>query len=61
MTRFTVHYAQANQTNRARWGVHELPFPANALNNGIPNPRFEEFGFEMWKPFEHPKFPIVAD
>lgn len=57
----TVHYAQANQTNRLRWVYTSYRIPANALNNGIPNPRFEEFGFEMWKPFEHPKFPIVAD
>jgi hypothetical protein len=57
----TVHYAQANRTNRLRWVYTSYRIPANTLNNGIPNPRFEEFGFETWKPFEHPKFPIVAE
>jgi ectoine hydroxylase-related dioxygenase (phytanoyl-CoA dioxygenase family) len=56
----TVHYAQANQTDRLRWVYTSYRVPANTLYNGIPNPRFTEFGFEPWKPFDHPKFPIVS-
>lgn len=57
----TVHYAQANRTDKLRWVYTSYRAPADALYNGIPNPRFTEFGFEPWKPFDHPKFPIVAD
>jgi ectoine hydroxylase-related dioxygenase (phytanoyl-CoA dioxygenase family) len=57
----TVHYAQANQTDRLRWVYTSYRIPANTLYNGIPNERFDEFGFELWKPFDHPKFPIVAE
>jgi ectoine hydroxylase-related dioxygenase (phytanoyl-CoA dioxygenase family) len=57
----TVHYAQANRTNKLRWVYTSYRAPADALYNGIPNPRFTEFGFEPWKPFDHPKFPIVTD
>jgi Phytanoyl-CoA dioxygenase (PhyH) len=57
----TVHYAQANQTDRLRWVYTSYRIPAETLYNGIPNPRFTEFGFEPWKPFDHPKFPVVAD
>jgi ectoine hydroxylase-related dioxygenase (phytanoyl-CoA dioxygenase family) len=57
----TVHYAQANQTNRLRWVYTSYRIPANTLYSGVPNERFTEFGFEPWKPFDHPKFPIVAD
>ena len=57
----TVHYAQANQTDRLRWVYTSYRIPADTLYNGIPNPRFTEFGFEPWKPFDHPKFPVVAD
>jgi hypothetical protein len=57
----TVHYAQANATDRLRWVYTSYRVPANTLYNGIPNPRFTEFGLEPWKPFDHPKFPIVSD
>jgi hypothetical protein len=57
----TVHYAQANQTDRLRWVYTSYRVPADTLYNGIPNPRFTEFGLEPWKPFDHPKFPIVSD
>jgi ectoine hydroxylase-related dioxygenase (phytanoyl-CoA dioxygenase family) len=57
----TVHYAQANATDRLRWVYTSYRIPADTLYNGVPNPRFTEFGFEAWKPFEHPKFPIVAE
>jgi ectoine hydroxylase-related dioxygenase (phytanoyl-CoA dioxygenase family) len=57
----TVHYAQANRTDRLRWVYTSYRVPANTLYNGIPNPRFTEFGLEPWKPFDHPKFPIVSD
>jgi hypothetical protein len=57
----TVHYAQPNQTDRLRWVYTSYRIPADTLYNGIPNPRFTEFGFTPWKTFEHPKFPIVAD
>ena len=57
----TVHYAQANQTDRLRWVYTSYRVPADTLYNGIPNPRFTEFGFEPWKTFDHPKFPIVSD
>jgi hypothetical protein len=57
----TVHYAQANKTDKLRWVYTSYRIPAETLYNGIPNPRFTEFGFEPWKPFEHPKFPIVAE
>lgn len=60
-TSLTVHYAQENHTDRLRWVYTSYRMPADTLNNGIPNKRFEQFGFEPWKPFEHPKFPIVAD
>jgi ectoine hydroxylase-related dioxygenase (phytanoyl-CoA dioxygenase family) len=56
----TLHYAQSNKTNRLRWVYTSYRIPADTLYNGIPNPRFEEFGFEPWKPFDHPKFPIVT-
>lgn len=57
----TIHYAQANETDRLRWVYTSYRVPANTLYNGIPNPRFTEFGLEPWKPFDHPKFPIVSD
>ena len=57
----TIHYAQNNQTDKLRWVYTSYRIPADTLYNGIPNPRFEQFGFETWKPFEHPKFPIVTD
>lgn len=57
----TVHYAQPNMTDRLRWVYTSYRIPADTLYNGIPNPRFTEFGFEAWKRFDHPKFPIVAD
>jgi hypothetical protein len=57
----TVHYAQSNKTNKLRWVYTSYRVPANTLYNGIPNPRFTEFGFEPWKPLEHPKFPVVSD
>jgi ectoine hydroxylase-related dioxygenase (phytanoyl-CoA dioxygenase family) len=56
----TLHFAESNKTERLRWVYTSYRIPANALFNGVPNPRFEEFGFEQWKPFDHPKFPIVA-
>jgi ectoine hydroxylase-related dioxygenase (phytanoyl-CoA dioxygenase family) len=57
----TVHYAQSNKTDRLRWVYTSYRIPADTLYNGIPNPRFSEFGFEPWKPFDHPKFPVVAE
>jgi hypothetical protein len=56
----SVHYAQENQTDRLRWVYTSYRVPSNTLYNGIPNPRFTEFGLTPWKPFDHPKFPIVA-
>jgi ectoine hydroxylase-related dioxygenase (phytanoyl-CoA dioxygenase family) len=56
----TMHYAQANQTDKFRWVYTSYRIPANTLYNGVPNPRFDEFGFTPWKPFDHPKFPIVT-
>jgi hypothetical protein len=59
----TLHYAQANTTNRLRWAYNSLRCPAGTLYNGIPFPRFTEFGIDIkqWKPFDHPKCPIVTD
>lgn len=59
----TVHYAQPNLTDRLRWVYTSYRVPADTLYNGVPFPRFQEFGLEFapWKPFEHPKFPIVVD
>jgi hypothetical protein len=57
----TVHYAQANQTDRLRWVYTSYRVTADTLYNGIPNERFEEFGFTPWKTFDHPKFPIVSE
>jgi ectoine hydroxylase-related dioxygenase (phytanoyl-CoA dioxygenase family) len=57
----TVHYAQANQTDRLRWAYTSYRIDADTLYNGIPNPRFTEFGLEQWKPFDHPQFPIVVE
>jgi Phytanoyl-CoA dioxygenase (PhyH) len=57
----TVHYAQANKTEKLRWVYTSYRVPADTLYNGVPNPRIDEFGFEPWKPFDHPKFPIVSD
>jgi Phytanoyl-CoA dioxygenase (PhyH) len=57
----TVHYAQANRTERLRWVYTSYRAPANTLYNGIPNTRFTEFNLEPWKPFDHPKFPVVAE
>jgi ectoine hydroxylase-related dioxygenase (phytanoyl-CoA dioxygenase family) len=57
----TVHFAEENRTNRVRWVYTSYRIPANTLYNGIPNERFDGFGFEPWKPFDHPKFPIVAE
>ena len=57
----TLHYAQANTTNRLRWVYTSFRIPANALYNGIPNPRIDPFGFTPWKPFDDPMFPIVSD
>jgi ectoine hydroxylase-related dioxygenase (phytanoyl-CoA dioxygenase family) len=57
----TVHFAEENRTNRIRWVYTSYRIPANTLYNGIPNERFDGYGFEVWKPFDHPKFPIVVD
>jgi ectoine hydroxylase-related dioxygenase (phytanoyl-CoA dioxygenase family) len=57
----TLHYAQENKTDKLRWVYTSYRIPARALYNGIPNPRMDEFGFQVWKPHEHPKFPIVAE
>jgi ectoine hydroxylase-related dioxygenase (phytanoyl-CoA dioxygenase family) len=57
----TLHYAQANQTDRLRWVYTSYRIPANTLYNGIPNPRIDPFGFPVWKPHNHPKFPVVSD
>lgn len=59
----TVHYAQPNKTDRLRWVYTSYRVPADTLYNGMPFPRFAEHGieFELWKPFDHPKFPIVSD
>jgi Phytanoyl-CoA dioxygenase (PhyH) len=57
----TLHYAPANETDNLRWVYTSYRIPARSLYNGIPNPRLDEFGFELWKPHEHPKFPIVSD
>jgi hypothetical protein len=57
----TVHYAQPNTTDKLRWVYTSYRIPGDTLYNGIPNPRFTEFGFEPWQTFDHPKFPIVAD
>jgi ectoine hydroxylase-related dioxygenase (phytanoyl-CoA dioxygenase family) len=56
----TLHYAQENQTDKLRWVYTSYRIPADTLYNGIPNARFDEFGFTPWKPFDHPKFPIVT-
>jgi hypothetical protein len=60
-TPLTVHYAQANRTDRLRWVYTSYRIPAETLNNGMPQSRFTAFDFKPWKPFDHPKFPIVAD
>lgn len=59
----TIHYAQPNQTDRLRWAYTSYRVPADTLYTGVPYARFDEFGikFETWKPFDHPKFPIVAE
>jgi hypothetical protein len=57
----SIHYAEENRTDKLRWVYTSYRVPANTLNNGIPNPRFSEFDFKPWKPFDHPKFPIVAE
>lgn len=60
---FSVHYAQANQTDKLRWAYTSYRIPARALYNGIPMARFDRLnlGFTPWKPHDHPKFPIVAE
>jgi ectoine hydroxylase-related dioxygenase (phytanoyl-CoA dioxygenase family) len=57
----TLHYAQENRTDKLRWVYTSYRIPAKALYNGIPNPRLEQFGFQPWKPHDHPKFPIVSE
>lgn len=59
----TIHYAQSNKSDRMRWVYTSYRIPGETLYNGIPFPRFKEFGieFDLWKPFDHPKFPIVAE
>ncbi len=59
----TVHYAQANRSDRLRWVYTSYRIPADTLYTGIPFERFDDFGitFQPWQPFEHPKFPIVTD
>lgn len=59
----TIHYAQSNRSDRMRWAHTSYRIAADTLNNGVPYPRFKEFGleFEVWKPFDHPLFPVVAE
>jgi hypothetical protein len=58
-----VHYAEPNQTDRLRWVYTSYRMPGETLYNGVPFARFKEFGieFRQWEPFDHPKFPIVAE
>jgi ectoine hydroxylase-related dioxygenase (phytanoyl-CoA dioxygenase family) len=60
-TSLTVHTAPPNRTNRFRWVYTSYRIPADTLYNGMQNRRFDGFGFELWKPFDHPKFPVVAE
>jgi len=60
---FSVHYAQANHTDKLRWAYTSYRIPARSLYNGIPMARLDslDLGFELWKPHDHPKFPVVAE
>jgi ectoine hydroxylase-related dioxygenase (phytanoyl-CoA dioxygenase family) len=60
---FSVHFAEANNTDKLRWAYTSYRIPAKSLYNGIPIARLDDLdlGFELWKPHDHPKFPIVAE
>ena len=57
-----VHYAEPNMTNRMRWVYTTYRMRSDTLYTGAPTSRLTEYGieFKQWKPFEHPKFPIVS-
>ncbi len=57
----TVHYAQANKTNRLRWAYLSYQTPADTIYTGAPNLNTDGLNFKVNDIFDHEKFPVVAE
>ncbi len=57
----TLHYAQANTTDRIRWVYTSLRIPGNALYTTARFSRTDGLGLRQWGEFDHPNFPVVAE
>ena len=55
-----VHGAGKNVGKNPRWGYIAAYLPADARYNGTPSRYTDGLGFEVGKPLDHPKFPIVS-
>ncbi|MBO3745699.1 phytanoyl-CoA dioxygenase family protein [Streptosporangiaceae bacterium NEAU-GS5] len=57
----TVHGAPANRRDQARLSFTVTYFDADALYTGTPYRQTDDLGLAVNQPFDHPKFPVVAD
>jgi ectoine hydroxylase-related dioxygenase (phytanoyl-CoA dioxygenase family) len=57
----SIHFAGPNRTNRVRWALTSYRIRADSLYCGIPCRWTDDIGLELWQPFDHPHFPIVAE
>ncbi len=55
-----VHGSLANRSDRIRRGWVVAYFPADTQYTGMPRKESDGLGLEAFKPFDHPRFPIIV-
>jgi ectoine hydroxylase-related dioxygenase (phytanoyl-CoA dioxygenase family) len=56
----TVHAAGVNTTDVPRWAHTIGVFPADVFYTGAPQRYADDVELELNKPFDHPRFPLIA-